>query len=265
MSGYVKLFGSLLASSLMGEALPTRWLFVVMLAMADRDGIVEASVPGLAHLARITIAECEKALAVLAAPDPHSRNPIRDGRRIEATAGGWRLVTYEHFRDKGTSDEAKVKNRARQQRWRDRNALRNAPSRGVTPVTPSEAAAAAAEVKPRARRAESLPGFAEFWQTFDMRVSKPNAERAWRALNPDPELAALITQKAVAYVASTPDKQFRKHAATWLRARGWEDEVIAPSAKSGSARPVEHARNMPVGIPSCACDACIAFRAKRGA
>jgi hypothetical protein len=258
--GYAKLFGSLIASSLMDEAQPTPWLFVVMLAMADRDGIVEASVPGLAHLARVPIADVQKALAVLAAPDPHSRTPTQDGRRIESVPGGWRLVNYELYRDRLSPDQKREQARLRQQRKRSRDASRDvthghAPSRSVTP---SEAEAEA--VGTRAPRVD-LPGFPEFWEAFGHRVARPAAERAWRRVAPDAELAALIASRAAAYAAATPDKAFRKHPATWLRNACWNDELPAQPA-AGSA---SHIPNMPLGHASCRCQGCVAHRGRRRA
>ncbi len=154
---YVKLHSSILTSSLAGESLQVRWLFVgVMLPLADRDGIVEASLPGLAHLARFSIEETERALAVLSSPDQHSRCKDHEGRRIEAVDGGWRLLSYERYRDKSTPDEARAKAAARQRRKRERDASRDVTvSHGASrAVTPSEAEAEAeAEAVQKQKRA----------------------------------------------------------------------------------------------------------------
>lgn len=70
-----------------------------MLAMADRKGRIEASIPGLANRARVTLEECEHALERFMAPDKYSRTPDNDGRRIEPMDGGWRLLNYEKYRE----------------------------------------------------------------------------------------------------------------------------------------------------------------------
>jgi len=70
-----------------------------MLAMADQHGTVEASIPGLADMARVTIENCEAALDRLQSPDKWSRSKEYDGRRIAEVAGGWSVLNYRRFRD----------------------------------------------------------------------------------------------------------------------------------------------------------------------
>lgn len=138
MPGYVKLFGSILDSTVWEATPPIKVVWITMLAMADRDGAVEASVPGLAKRAGVERGECEKAIALFLAPDPDSRTKDQEGRRIEVIDGGWRLINYEKYRDRATLDQAREKSAARQQRFRDRKAAgRNAKITPVTDVTHS--------------------------------------------------------------------------------------------------------------------------------
>jgi hypothetical protein len=92
-----------------------------MLAMTDRDGVVEASVPGLADAARVTTPECMEALERLSSPDPHSRTPDNEGRRIEKVTGGWSILNYEAYRERASEEERRRKNAERQARWRERH------------------------------------------------------------------------------------------------------------------------------------------------
>ncbi|MCR6496204.1 hypothetical protein LJB71_08240 [Thermomonas sp. S9] len=94
---YTKLFRGITASTIVSEPLATRWLWVTMLALADKSGNVWGSVPGLARLANISIAECEAALETLQAPDPYSRTRDHDGRRIAAIDGGWHLLNHAKY------------------------------------------------------------------------------------------------------------------------------------------------------------------------
>jgi hypothetical protein len=131
---FVKLHSSILDSSVWLEDDKTRLVWVTLLAMADRDGVVESSVPGLAHRAHVPRRACERALEIFMAPDPDSRTPDHDGRRIEKVPGGWRLLNYEPYREKGSAEESRVKNAERQQRFRERQ--RDAVTlRNVTGVT----------------------------------------------------------------------------------------------------------------------------------
>ena len=58
-----------------------------MLAMADKDGEVMASIPGLADICRITIPQMEDALDQFLKPDKYSRTEAFEGRRIEKIPG----------------------------------------------------------------------------------------------------------------------------------------------------------------------------------
>lgn len=113
---FTKLFSGIIASTVWQEPDSTRLTWITMLAMADKDGVVAASVPGLAHMARVSLPQCEAALATFLAPDPYSRTPDHDGRRIEACDGGWRLLNHALYRGKRDDEDR----RARQREW-DRN------------------------------------------------------------------------------------------------------------------------------------------------
>lgn len=73
-------------------------LWITLLAMADRNGYVGASLPGLAARARITVPEAEAGMAKFMAPDPYSRSPDHEGRRVELADRGWRLLNHARFR-----------------------------------------------------------------------------------------------------------------------------------------------------------------------
>ncbi len=124
MSGFTKLHSSLLTSTVWREDPATKVVWITFLAMADIDGVVEASIPGLAAVANVTLAEAEAAVAKFLAPDRYSRTPDNEGRRIEAIDGGWRLLNYDKYREKSSAEELRAKATKRQQRWRskDRNA-----------------------------------------------------------------------------------------------------------------------------------------------
>lgn len=95
---FTKLFSSITESTIWCEPDRTRLVWICMLAMADKNGRVWASVPGLANRARVPLVDAEIALAAFLAPDPYSRTPDNEGRRIEPIDGGWRLLNHEKYR-----------------------------------------------------------------------------------------------------------------------------------------------------------------------
>lgn len=111
---FTKLFSSLTESTLWVEQ-PNhvRIVWITMLAMADRDGMVAASIPGLARRACVTVTETEEALKVFLSPDKYSRTPDFEGRRIREVMGGWVLLNYVTYR-KLQSEEFE---RSRKREW----------------------------------------------------------------------------------------------------------------------------------------------------
>lgn len=156
MSGYTKLFSSIVTSSIWCEDHATRVVWITLLAMADKDGIVDSSVPGLARVVGMEIPELEKSLEVLMSADPYSRTKDHDGRRIEAIDGGWRLLNHAKYRAKMDREEQKEKARLRQKRHRDKDEQNvterdsHALSRDVTPCHKTSRLSRQAEAKAEA-------------------------------------------------------------------------------------------------------------------
>lgn len=133
---YTKLFSSIVTSTIWVETDRTRIVWITMLALADKNGEVQASIPGLARIAGVPIADCEEAIGKFLAPDPYSRTPDDEGRRIEKIDGGWALINHAKYREMASREESKDAHAKRQKRYRDRE------KRNVTvsdaSVTPSD-------------------------------------------------------------------------------------------------------------------------------
>ena len=80
---FTKLFSSITESTVWCEDSDTRIVWIAMLAMADKSGRVFGSVPGLANRARVSVDACREAITKFLSPDPDSRTPDNEGRRIE--------------------------------------------------------------------------------------------------------------------------------------------------------------------------------------
>lgn len=120
MSGYTKLFESILDSTIWGESAETRVVWITMLAMRNRRHMVEASLPGLAHRARVKLEDAEKAVKKFLAPDKFSRSRENEGRRIQAVDGGWLILNGEKYRQKMNEAERREYQRVKQSEYRKR-------------------------------------------------------------------------------------------------------------------------------------------------
>jgi hypothetical protein len=81
------------------EAIVTMQQFIVM---ADRHGVVEMTLEAMSSETKIPLEVLQKGVEILSAPDPGSRTPDEDGRRIvlldDRRDWGWQLVNYAKYR-----------------------------------------------------------------------------------------------------------------------------------------------------------------------
>ena len=104
---YGKIFDSMYEGTLYGH-----WEAIVtlqqMLVLCNQDGVIDMTPQAIAARTSIPFEIITKGIAVLTEPDPYSRTPGEDGRRIvlldEHRPWGWRIVNHAKYQ--------KLKNRA---------------------------------------------------------------------------------------------------------------------------------------------------------
>ncbi len=150
---YTKLFNSIITSTIWTEDDKTRIVWITMLAIADKNGEVQGSIPGLARLAGVSVEAAEMAITKFLSPDKHSRTKDDEGRRIEEIDGGWALLNHAKYREMASREEAKEANAERQRRFKERRKRNANNGDGNGPVTlPLHIAEAEAEAE-----AEAVP------------------------------------------------------------------------------------------------------------
>jgi len=137
MAGYTKLFSDIVHSTVWREDVYTKIVWITMLAMSDKHGLVMASIPGLADMAKVNLQQCVEAINILSSPDPYSRTKDYEGRRISETDGGWLLLNHEKFRLRKDDEEQRLATADRVRRHRLREAEK---AKNVTPCNGSNAA-----------------------------------------------------------------------------------------------------------------------------
>lgn len=80
------------------------------------------------------------------------------------------------------------------------------------------------EIKP-----EKDNSFDIFWDAYDKKKNKSECQTLWGKLSKEVKLS--IMRHLEIYVPSTPEKQFRKDPANYLKYSGWEDEVVGSDKK----------------------------------
>lgn len=83
--------------------------------------------------------------------------------------------------------------------------------------------------------------FNRFWEEYPNRKSKGRAESAWQKINPDEQLLATMiatikrAKTSVEWTRVGPKgESYIPHPATWLNAKGWEDEYDQPGGSGQS-------------------------------
>ena len=110
------------------ESKETRLVWITMLAMADQDGLVEASVPGLAERAKVPLADTMAALKAFMSPDQWSRSKAHEGRRIEDCEGGWFVLNHYKYQELMSAEDRRAYWALKQ---REARARKNAVSRRI--------------------------------------------------------------------------------------------------------------------------------------
>lgn len=219
-------------------------------------GFVPAAGPGIAYRAIIEQDRALDALERLASPDPGSRTPDHNGRRMVRVSGGYLILNYIAHRDR---DHGAAE---RQARFRTRQKMKESNARTVTPVTHADADADAESDTSRAKskatvRATPAPSrFDEFWQSYPNKKGRKDAERHWKREGCDAVADALLAHVAL---MQREDTDWLRGAipmgSTYINGRRWEDQpkrdkaatpgaYTTPSPNKGpSETPVERAVN----------------------
>ena len=156
---YGKLFASMFRGSLYGkwQAIIT---FQQMIILADQDGTVDFTAESLAATTSIPLDIITEGITQLEQPDPASRSPGEDGRRIvrldEARPWGWHIVNYAHYRAIRTAEERRAYHR---EYWRTKRSLNNSTkTQQSQPIAEAEAEAEA-KTTTRHNSANNTPPF----------------------------------------------------------------------------------------------------------
>lgn len=99
---YGRIFESIFDSSIMEEGVHVRYLWHCILVLSNKEGVVDLTRQALARRVNLPLTQVNEALEALLAPDPSSRSPLEEGRRlvpIRETDWGWRIVNFEGYRD----------------------------------------------------------------------------------------------------------------------------------------------------------------------
>jgi hypothetical protein len=124
---YAKVFSQILDSSIAVDY-EQRHLFMDLLVLADREGVVDMTTEAISRRLNVPEPLVRSNMLKLMEPDPESRSDERDGRRLvlldDHREWGWQIVNYAFYRDMKDADALRTANRERKRRQRERERLR---------------------------------------------------------------------------------------------------------------------------------------------
>lgn len=209
---YGKVFSSIFDGSLHGQ-LEATITMIALVTLADKNGVVDITIPALAARTGFPLPLLKKGLDALAAPDSESRSKEYDGRRIvpfdPERTWGWLLVNYSKYRGIRSADDRRDYMREYMTRRRRVNSVNS-------PLTELAKASASS--------------FDLFWSAYPKKVAKRAAQNVFERLNPDETLLNEIL-KAISDARCnenwiSENGRYIPYPATWLNARRWEDENL---------------------------------------
>jgi uncharacterized protein YdaU (DUF1376 family) len=78
-----------------------------------------------------------------------------------------------------------------------------------------------------------ISSFDTFWKQYPRKIAKDNARKAWLKIKPDEDLVQKILTAVKTHKTFKVDEQFIPHAASWLNAKRWDDDVADKQSSSG--------------------------------
>ncbi len=204
------------------------------MALANRDGVAETSIPGLAVAAQVTLEQTQDAINRLSSPDPFSRTKEHEGRKLREVDGGYELINHGKYHDLMSAEDQRAKAAERQRKHRARKASRDVTRDVPLVTTPDQTRPNQTKEKrepsPTPRRWRRVP---DTWQP-----SPAHLELAKQLGVNAAQQEALFRDHEFATPKTDPDATFR----TWLR----RASSFASGAPAGGGKPpglVQHEAN----------------------
>lgn len=155
---YGKVFSSMYDGTLYGH-----WQAIVafqqMIVLSDADGIVDMTPQAIAARTSIPLEIIQEGIKILEQPDPYTRTPGEDGRRIACLDAhrpwGWRIINYHVYRDLVAMVDKRKADRERiaAKRAESRNVSHGVAERRIESRNVAKVAHAEAEVEAKSKSA----------------------------------------------------------------------------------------------------------------
>ncbi|MGA8147248.1 MAG: hypothetical protein WB870_06670 [Gallionellaceae bacterium] len=234
---FAKIFTQIFDSSI-AEDYMVRLVFMDLLVLCDRDGIVDMTPEAISRRTNVPLEGVARALERLSKPDLRSRSHLEDGARIVLLDShrdwGWQVVNYQHYRS--IMDEE-----SRKQYFRDKKRQYRAMSKTVKDKVPMSKMSTQAEVEAEAEAIKVKTVSANADRKTGRRIPADfkvtDKHREWATANEMPDPDSLIDEFRDFWMAKAGqngtkldwDATFR----TWMRNAKQRQKGNGSGAKKG--------------------------------
>ena len=180
---FIGMYDGTLATVGPWEAMVT---FQNLIILADKEGIVDMTAEAIGRRTTIPLAIIVKGLEALEKPDPQSRTPNEEGRRIirlsENRPWGWRIVNYAQYRTIRSAEDRRdyMRKYQREYRRKHKQVVNNVSI--CKPNKPIVEAEAEVEVKKKRNavssksKRPSRQNFEEWWDEIKKNLAYENID-----------------------------------------------------------------------------------------
>jgi len=251
--GYTKLDAGITDSTIWQAPDTTRIVWITLLAMADQNGYIGASMPGLAGRARVSQEACIAALDTFMAPDEWSRTQDFEGRRLAEAEGGWVLLNHAKYRAAEDAEKRRERSRIAMAKLRERRReglTVKKVNRGELELPQAEAEAEAdTKATKQAQRSENAReeepdqdletlarDLVAIWPgKHQLLAVQRELGQAWKELPPSGKLIADVQQRIAVEWANDPAR-YSGRLESFIRGRKWLEPVT--DRRNGNGKPV---------------------------
>ena len=242
---FAKIFAQIFDSSIAQDYL-TRHVFMDLLVLADRDGVVDMTVDAISRRTNVPENLVAHAIQELMGADDKSRSPLENGKRIVPLDShrdwGWQIVNYEHYRTIRDDESRRSYFRDYKREYRQSKKSTKSPQVSTSVLDcPTMSTKAEVETdtetdtekkqiqkKPSSPSAQSLT----LYGLYPRKVGRATALKAIdKALKVKPFDELLLAVKAFGRKLQRDgtEEQFIPHPATWFNAGRYDDEEFKPN------------------------------------
>jgi len=236
---YSRVFLQILDSSLANDW-RARYVFEDFLKLANEDGVVDMTREAISRRTNVPIDVVAHGIEILEAPDPGSRGPAEEGRRLirldDHRDWGWRVVNWERYDSIRSSVEHRQAKAREMRNYRakkhsepsPKNAQNDVQASNTPPEDPLHVTSRSLHVdymsSTKAKKAEAEHVEAVY-AAYPKKVAKKAAQKAIRRALMEVGYETLL-ERVQAYSEATKgqDRQFIPFPASWFNAGRYADD-----------------------------------------